>query len=288
MEMTPGQIMEAEISATLLDDPSSPWVVIRRTVCEVNLICLTMYFFVVNTMIVLQRWQRSRWQGFPTQLLPSHAWQCFLRGVPLRSNRAQVKIFLIFLIIVTGNNIKRTLRTVLSTNNNCSNFFSCPGLDSDFDQVIWTLVCYFHICRLEIVWIFYLYPPLLYFYHTFIFSHFVSLLHCFFFLFSLLYLLTFIFSHSSIFSLLYFLTFRFLQVVSTSVQPPPALAKWVLVSKSSSPSSLLYTLFIDVLMITIALSDHHYCYHSSSLILPSECYQSHHHSSSINIDTKIT
>ena len=125
MEMTPGQIMEAEISATLLDDPSSPWVVIRRTVYEVNL--MTMYSFVVNTMQRLfYLWQRSRWQGFPTQLLPSHAWQCFLRGVPLRSNRAQVKIFLIFLIMVTANNIKRTLRTVLSTNNNCSNIFQLP------------------------------------------------------------------------------------------------------------------------------------------------------------------
>ena len=131
MEMTPGQIMEAEISATLLDDPSSPWVVIRRTVCEVNLICLTMYFFVVNTMIVLQRWQRSRWQGFPTQLLPSHAWQCFLRGVPLRSNRAQVKFFLIIVTFFSApinsrgrwEQYHKSAHYLFSpTKNNCSTF----------------------------------------------------------------------------------------------------------------------------------------------------------------------
>ena len=208
MEMTPGQIMEAEISATLLDDPSSPWVVIRRTVCEVNLICLTMYFFVVNTMQwFCFLWQRSRWQGFPTQVLPSHAWQCFLRGVPLRSNRAQVKIFLIFLLNVTANNIKRTLRTVLITNNNCSNFFQLPwpGLrlwPGNLDSCVLLSHLSFGNCMN------FLSVPSV----TLFLSHFYIFTLCFitslfFFLFSLSYLLTFIFSHFYMFSLLYLLTF---------------------------------------------------------------------------------
>ena len=205
MEMTPGQIMEAEISATLLDDPSSPWVVIRRTVCEVNLICLTMYFFVVNTMIVLPSTYDKDHDGkvFPPSYcppMPDNVFSVASPSAPIaprwrysasssslsppitsRGRWQQCSVTIIILILI---------------------FFSCPGLDSDFDQVIWTLVCYFHICRLEIVWIFYLYPPLLYFYHTFIFSHFVSLLHFFhFYIFSLLFFFTFIFSHFYIFSL---------------------------------------------------------------------------------------
>ena len=130
MEMTPGQIMEAEISATLLDDPSSPWVfvltnldIFKREKSKINyvlgeggggvmikmkMMTLTIIsisndqFFSQLLPFNLHKINVDNHDNCVHQLLPSHPRQCVLSGFPCCPHHCiQVPFTTIHSIIIT-------------------------------------------------------------------------------------------------------------------------------------------------------------------------------------------